>query len=113
MVNSAKLPALKVKESKPITATSHGNVKKENTKLFNQKDESDEPSTAAITIRQGKQKVFTLFNQEIDLNRWQGEIGIFIPDAGYPFGDIPEWLIKQRAAIPSWAKKHELSIKKI
>ncbi len=81
--------------------------------LFNQKDESDEPSTAAITIRQGKQKVFTLFNQEIDLNRWQGEIGIFIPDAGYPFGDIPEWLIKQRAAIPSWAKKHELSIKKI
>ena len=80
--------------------------------LFNQKDRSSEPSTEAITISKGKQKVFTLFNHEINLNRSQGEIGLFIPDAGYPFGDIPEWLIKQRASRPAWAKPPELSIKK-
>jgi len=33
---------------------------------------------------------------DIDLNRSQGEIGLFVPDAGYPFGPIPDWLIEQR-----------------
>ncbi|MEO5966939.1 MAG: hypothetical protein ABIP68_05100 [Ferruginibacter sp.] len=35
LVNSAKLPAIKVKESKPISATSHGNVKKPNSIINN------------------------------------------------------------------------------
>jgi hypothetical protein len=45
----------------------------------------------------------TLTDNDIDMNRSQGEIGLFVPDAGYPFGEIPEWLIKQRLAVPDWA----------
>jgi hypothetical protein len=33
----------------------------------------------------------------IKLDRPQGDIGLFVPDAGYPFGSIPDWLIQQRA----------------
>lgn len=28
--------------------------------------------------------------------RPQGDIGLFVPDVGYPFGPLPEWLIQQR-----------------
>ena len=31
-----------------------------------------------------------------DYQRSQGQVGLFVPDAGYPFGDIPEWLLEQR-----------------
>jgi hypothetical protein len=39
-----------------------------------------------------------LTGTDINLTRSQGQIGLFVPDAGYPFGTIPDWLIKQRAA---------------
>jgi len=39
----------------------------------------------------------TLTGRDIDPDRSQGRIGLFVPDAGYPFGDIPDWLIRQRA----------------
>jgi hypothetical protein len=38
----------------------------------------------------------------VDLNRPQGDIGLFVPDAGYPFGAIPDWLIRQRNKVPAW-----------
>lgn len=59
---------------------------------------------AVKIVRKGK-ICLTIRGKEIDLDRWQGEIGLFIPDAGYPFGDIPEWLIRQRAHKPEWAGK--------
>ncbi|MCC5850138.1 MAG: hypothetical protein JJU29_18795 [Verrucomicrobia bacterium] len=40
----------------------------------------------------------------VDPNRSQGDIGIFVPDAGYVFGPIPEWLAEQRLARPDWAQ---------
>jgi hypothetical protein len=36
------------------------------------------------------------------MDRSQGDIGIFIPDAGYPFGMIPDWLLRQRTKKPDW-----------
>ena len=43
------------------------------------------------------------------------DLGLFVPDAGYPFGVIPDWLIRQRSQVPDWApgwvkaaRKHEL-----
>jgi hypothetical protein len=39
---------------------------------------------------------------DVDLNRSQGDIGIFIPDAGYPFGVVPDWLLRQRTRVPDW-----------
>ena len=43
-----------------------------------------------------------LSGRDIDMDRSQGEVGLFVPDAGYPFGVIPDWLLKQRAARPGW-----------
>jgi hypothetical protein len=42
----------------------------------------------------------------LDLNRLQGDIGLFVPDAGYPFGGIPDWLVRQRSKVPD---RHEES----
>jgi hypothetical protein len=38
----------------------------------------------------------------IDLDCSQGDVGLFVPDAGYPFGVIPDWLIRQRCGVPDW-----------
>lgn len=40
---------------------------------------------------------FELAAKDIDLNRNQGDIGLFVPECGYDFGPIPQWLIDQRA----------------
>jgi len=37
------------------------------------------------------------------MDRSQDEVGLFVSDAGYPFGRIPDWLIRQRAKVPDWA----------
>ena len=56
-----------------------------------------------VSISRSSKKLLTLSGNEISLDRWQGEVGLFVPDAGYPFGEIPDWLIRQRAAKPDWA----------
>lgn len=38
--------------------------------------------------------------EDIDPNRSQGEAGLFVPDVGYPFGPVPQWLIEQRMPAP-------------
>jgi hypothetical protein len=48
------------------------------------------------TVQRGGKEVVTLAAKDINLDRSQGDIGLFVPDAGYPFGEIPDWLIKQR-----------------
>ncbi len=50
-----------------------------------------------VTVRRGGREVFSLSGGEIDLDRSQGDVGLFVPDAGYPLGEIPDWLIRQRA----------------
>jgi hypothetical protein len=40
-----------------------------------------------------------LLASELDDERSQGEIGLFVPDAGYPFGPLPDWLIRQRTGL--------------
>lgn len=57
-----------------------------------------------VKVTRRGQLCLNMLKKEIDFNRWQGDVGLFIPDAGYPFGDIPEWLIKQRSAKPKWAE---------
>lgn len=58
----------------------------------------------AVTVMREGKAVLTLDDREINLDRSQGNIGLFVPDAGYPFGPIPDWLIRQRAGRPQWAK---------
>jgi len=49
-----------------------------------------------VGVRLDDQPVATLLQSDIDLDRSQGDIGLFVPDVGYPFGPIPDWLIEQR-----------------
>lgn len=57
----------------------------------------------AVVVRRGDETLATL--NEPDYTRNQGDIGIFVPDAGYPFGPIPDWLAEQRLARPDWARE--------
>jgi hypothetical protein len=53
----------------------------------------DEP----VTVKRDGKEVMRLTPDDIDLNRSQGKIGLFVPNVGYPLGQIPDWLIRQRA----------------
>lgn len=37
---------------------------------------------------------------EAQTYRSQGDVGLFVPDVGYPFGPLPAWLIEQRVPAP-------------
>jgi hypothetical protein len=63
----------------------------------------DEDSTTYVSVNRGGKKGFALTGRDIAMDRFQGEIGLFVPDAGYPFGEIPDWLIRQRSKVPDWA----------
>jgi hypothetical protein len=51
--------------------------------------------------RDGKART-VLSSTDINLDRPQGEVGLFIPDVGYVFGHVPEWLERQRDTVPDW-----------
>jgi hypothetical protein len=64
-------------------------------------DEQDE--TTYVSVKTPGGETLTLTGAEIDLDRDQGDVGLFVPDAGYPFGPIPAWLARQRLDVPDWA----------
>ena len=59
-------------------------------------------ATHYVAVKRGGKPVLELTGKDIDMNRSQGDIGLFVPDAGYPFGDIPGWLLRQRVRKPDW-----------
>ncbi len=63
----------------------------------------DRDATAYVTARRDGKILLSLTGKDVDTDRSQGQIGLFVPDAGYPFGTIPDWLIRQRNAVPAWA----------
>jgi hypothetical protein len=63
----------------------------------------DLDTTAYVKVTRKQKEVLNLTGKDIDMNRSQGEVGLFVPDAGYPFGEIPDWLIRQRIRVPDWA----------
>ena len=62
-------------------------------------------ATTYVSVRRAGKPVLELTGKQIDLDRPQGDIGLFVPDAGYPFGPIPNWLIKQRTKRPDWYRQ--------
>ena len=71
----------------------------------------DDDATTYVTIRRRGRVVTQLTGRDIDMDRSQGEIGLFVPDAGYPFGVIPDWLIRQRIKAPDWVSDHVKAIR--
>lgn len=67
-------------------------------------DIGDDEDTRYVEVKRAGKIVLALSGTDIDMNRSQGEVGLFVPDAGYPFGVIPDWLIKQRIEKPDWYK---------
>lgn len=57
-----------------------------------------------ISVTRGGKRIGGLAADAIDPDRSQGDVGLFVPDVGYPFGPIPDWLMRQRQARPDWAK---------
>ena len=66
-------------------------------------DEDD--NTVYVTIKRDGKTIESLSGKEMDLHRSQGKVGLFVPDAGYPFGPIPDWLLAQREEHPDWYHK--------
>jgi hypothetical protein len=62
----------------------------------------DRDGTTYVSVTRAGESLLLLTGADIDMDRSQGEIGIFIPDAGYPFGVIPDWLLRQRTRRPDW-----------
>ncbi len=60
----------------------------------------EDPGTTYVTVTRGGKALLALAGTELDLDRFQGEIGLFVPNTGYPFGRIPDWLIRQRIKRP-------------
>ncbi len=66
----------------------------------------DDGTAACVTVKRDGKVVATVTGRDVDLRRSQGEVGLFVPDAGYPFGPIPNWLIRQRNKVPDWARQY-------
>lgn len=62
----------------------------------------DEHGTTYVTATT-RGETLMLTGADIDMDRDQGDVGLFVPDAGYPFGEIPAWLAAQRVNVPDWA----------
>ena len=54
---------------------------------------------ALVTLVRDGRPTVALIDRDVDLNRFQGEVGLFVPECGYDFGPIPQWLIQQRSTI--------------
>lgn len=65
----------------------------------------EDGATTYVTVIRGGREAAKLTGKEIDLDRFQGDIGLWVPNTGYPFGEIPEWLIRQRIKPPAWYRE--------
>jgi hypothetical protein len=74
--------------------------------VFAGREPDSKQISAVVEVSRAGRNLLSLQGKEIDFNRSQGEIGLFVPDAGYPFGEIPEWLAKQRTTKPDWANEN-------
>lgn len=79
-----------------------GGVRIGETEVTFEGEVDDDDAVNYVTVKRGGKTVTALTGKDIDMDRSQGEIGLFVPDAGYPFGVIPEWLIRQRYKKPDW-----------
>ncbi len=63
---------------------------------------SSDADAALVRFERDGRSRTVLRGRDIDPDRSQGEVGLFIPDVGYPFGPMPAWLERQRDTVPDW-----------
>lgn len=57
----------------------------------------NEPADAPyVLLRRDGAMTVALSGRNVNTLRPQGDVGLFIPECGYDFGPVPEWLIEQR-----------------
>jgi hypothetical protein len=60
-----------------------------------------------VRLKRDGREVVALSGRNVNTLRFQGEVGLFIPECGYDFGPVPDWLIQQRdgkATVPTPTK---------
>ncbi len=63
--------------------------------------------SADVTVRRGGKEILSVTGRDVDLNWSQGQVGLSVTDSGHPFGALPDWLLRQRAAHPAWYAEWE------
>jgi hypothetical protein len=86
----------------PVLAAAPGGVKVDDDEVRFGGGLDQDSAAPYVTVQRGGKTVLTLTGEEIDPERNQGDIGLFVPNTGYPFGEIPDWLIRQRMKPPTW-----------
>jgi hypothetical protein len=57
----------------------------------------DEPADAPyVLLKRSGREIVALSGRNVNTLRSQGDVGLFIPECGYDFGPVPDWLIQQR-----------------
>jgi len=85
----------------PVKALSNG-VKIGETEVLFDGGIDDVDGAVYVSVKHSGKELMKVTGDDIDMDRSQGEIGIFVPDAGYPFGVLPDWLLRQRVKKPGW-----------
>jgi hypothetical protein len=62
----------------------------------------EDAATAYVTVKRKGRVLLSLTGKELDLNRSQGDVGLSVPNVGHIWGDIPDWLLRQRIKRPDW-----------
>lgn len=88
----------------PVIEAVNGGVKVGNDNVVFDGGIDNEAGVKYVAVKRDGKELQVLNGTEINPERSQGEIGLFVPDAGYPFGEIPDWLIRQRTVLPDWMK---------
>jgi hypothetical protein len=89
-------PASAVERDLPKMEAIPGGVRVGQDEILFAGDIDRKPEVSYVTVRRSGKVVLALTGKDIDLDRPQGKIGLFVPNTGYPFGPIPDWLIRQR-----------------
>lgn len=87
-------------EKLPSYQLNNGNIRLDDYSISWKAGMDEIADTISLVELKHKNKICQqLLAAELDDERSQGEIGLFVPDAGYPFGPLPDWLIRQRTGL--------------
>lgn len=91
-----------------VTITLPGNRRDVITFSRSALEENLPPNAPLVQVNLAGRNMILLRARDIDLNRSQGEIGLFRHEPGADFGPVPQWLLDQRANFPEPGRRNLL-----